>query len=200
MKRSGKVIKFLDLYCGAGGYSTGFAEAMRELGLEYYEVAVNHWNRAIETMQANHPDVVAMQVDISAVNPCDIDADVIDLLHASPSCTHHSRAKGGKPCDDQLRSQSFASELARDLCSASSGAIRYNGKPIVKPETFIFNMRVHIVPDEYITIPFEVSCAQELILPFYDHGFMERRARLLEEKFKSYTAIDFQNRFMLPER
>lgn len=98
-------IVFLDLYCGAGGYSTGFAEAMHDLGLPYYEVAVNHWERAIETMQTNHPDVIAMQVDISAVNPCDIDVDVIDLLHASPSCTHHSRAKGGKPRDNQLRSQ-----------------------------------------------------------------------------------------------
>ena len=98
-------IVFLDLYCGAGGYSTGFAEAMRDLGLPYYEVAVNHWERAIETMQTNHPDVIAMQVDIAAVNPCDIDADVIDLLHASPSCTHHSRAKGGKPRDKQLRAQ-----------------------------------------------------------------------------------------------
>lgn len=98
-------IVFLDLYCGAGGYSTGFSEAMRELGLPYREVAVNHWERAIETMQTNHPDVIAMQVDIAAVNPCDIDADVIDLLHASPSCTHHSRAKGGKPRDNQLRSQ-----------------------------------------------------------------------------------------------
>jgi len=30
---------------------------------------------------------------------------VIDHLHASPSCTHHSRAKGGKPRSNQLRSQ-----------------------------------------------------------------------------------------------
>jgi len=99
-----------------------------------------------------------------------------------------------------MMSESFASELAYDLCAASSGSIKYSGKPIVKPETFIFNMRVHIVPDEYITIPFEVSCAQELILPFYDHGFIERRARLMQEKFSRYTAIDFQNRFALPER
>jgi len=194
------MITFVDLYCGCGGMTTGFHEACHDLGLPYREIAINHWLRAIQTMQANHPEVLALKMDIEAATSKDIGVKVIDLLHASPSCTHHSRAKGGKPCDDQLRSQSFASELARDLCSASSGAIRYNGKPIVKPETFIFNMRVHIVPDEYITIPFEVSCAQELILPFYDHGFMERRARLLEEKFKSYTAIDFQNRFMLPER
>ena len=104
MKRQRPVV-FLDLYCGAGGYSTGFAEAMRELGLTFYEIAVNHWLRAIQTMQSNHPDVRALQMDIDAATPDDIDADVIDLLHASPSCTHHSRAKGGKPRSNQLRSQ-----------------------------------------------------------------------------------------------
>ena len=98
-------IAFLDLYCGAGGYSTGFAEAMRELGLPFLEVAINHWDRAIETMRVNHPDVVALRMDIAAATPDDIEFDTIDLLHASPSCTHHSRAKGGKPRSNQLRSQ-----------------------------------------------------------------------------------------------
>ena len=95
----------LDLYCGAGGWTTGFAEAMRELGIPFREIAANHWCRAIETMVANHPNVIAMQADIDAITPDDIEADVIDHLHASPSCTHHSRAKGGKPRSNQLRSQ-----------------------------------------------------------------------------------------------
>lgn len=98
-------IVHLDLYCGAGGWTTGFAEAMRELGIPFREIAANHWCRAIETMVANHPNVIAMQADIDAITPDDIDADVIDHLHASPSCTHHSRAKGGKPRSNQLRSQ-----------------------------------------------------------------------------------------------
>lgn len=96
---------FLDLYCGAGGFSTGFAEAMRELRLTFREIAINHWCRAVETMRANHPGVCAMQMDIDAATPDDIETDVIDYLHASPSCTHHSRAKGGKPRSNQLRSQ-----------------------------------------------------------------------------------------------
>jgi DNA (cytosine-5)-methyltransferase 1 len=98
-------IVMLDLYCGAGGYSTGFREAMKELGLAFIEFAINHWDRAIETMRSNHPEVKALQMDIDAATPEDIDVDVIDLLHASPSCTHHSRAKGGKPRSNQLRSQ-----------------------------------------------------------------------------------------------
>ena len=86
-------IVFLDLYCGAGGFSTGFAEAMKDLGRTFREIAINHWFRAVETMRANHPGVYAMQMDIDAATPDDIEADVIDHLHASPSCTHHSRAK-----------------------------------------------------------------------------------------------------------
>jgi DNA (cytosine-5)-methyltransferase 1 len=98
-------IVHLDLYCGAGGWTTGFEEAMLELGIPFREIAANHWCRAIETMVANHPNVIAMQADIEAITPDDIEADVIDHLHASPSCTHHSRAKGGKPRSNQLRSQ-----------------------------------------------------------------------------------------------
>lgn len=98
-------IVHLDLYCGAGGWTTGFEEAMLELGIPFREIAANHWYRAIETMVANHPNVIAMQADIEAITPDDIDVDVIDHLHASPSCTHHSRAKGGKPRSKQLRAQ-----------------------------------------------------------------------------------------------
>ena len=99
------MIVFVDMYCGCGGMTTGFHEACHDLGLPYREIAINHWLRAIQTMQANHPDVLALKMDIEAATSKDIGVKVIDLLHASPSCTHHSRAKGGKPCDDQLRSQ-----------------------------------------------------------------------------------------------
>lgn len=98
-------ITFVDLYCGCGGMSTGAHEAFHELGLPFREIAINHWLRAIQTMQANHPDVLALKMDIEAATAKDIGVKVIDLLHASPSCTHFSRAKGDKPRDDQLRSQ-----------------------------------------------------------------------------------------------
>ncbi|MBP5510860.1 MAG: DNA cytosine methyltransferase [Kiritimatiellae bacterium] len=99
------MIVFVDLYCGCGGFTTGAHEAFHELGLPYREIAINHWLRAIETMRANHPDVLALKMDIEAATSKDIGVKVIDLLHASPSCTHFSRAKGDKPRDDQLRSQ-----------------------------------------------------------------------------------------------
>ena len=94
-----------DLLCGAGGSSTGCARAMAELGLEMELVCVNHWPVAIETHTRNHPEARHYCQDISTVRPhlC-VPEGYLDLLMASPSCTHHSVARGGKPTSDQQRS------------------------------------------------------------------------------------------------
>jgi DNA (cytosine-5)-methyltransferase 1 len=44
-----------DLFCGAGGSSTGAERALNRLGLEMELVCVNHWGTALETHQRNHP-------------------------------------------------------------------------------------------------------------------------------------------------
>ena len=96
--------KFLvaDLLCGAGGSSTGAAQALRELGLEMELVCVNH---AIETHSRNHPTARHYCQDIATVRPHQVVPEgYLDLLMASPSCTHHSNARGGKPTSDQQRS------------------------------------------------------------------------------------------------
>jgi DNA (cytosine-5)-methyltransferase 1 len=31
----------------------------------------------------------------------------LDILIASPECTHHSNARGGKPCSDQSRASGW---------------------------------------------------------------------------------------------
>lgn len=48
-------ITVADLFCGAGGSSTGAQIALTKLGLSMDLVCVNHWNVAIETHTANHP-------------------------------------------------------------------------------------------------------------------------------------------------
>jgi site-specific DNA-cytosine methylase len=45
-----------DLFCGAGGSSTGAGRALARLGFQMKLVAVNHWNVAIETHSRNHPE------------------------------------------------------------------------------------------------------------------------------------------------
>ncbi len=94
-----------DLLCGAGGSSTGCARALAELGLQMELVCVNHWPVAIATHEKNHPDARHYVQDIATVRPhLLVPEGYLDLLMASPTCTHHSVARGGKPTSDQQRS------------------------------------------------------------------------------------------------
>ncbi|WP_454044391.1 DNA cytosine methyltransferase [Cellulosimicrobium sp. Marseille-Q8652] len=79
-----------DLFCGAGGSSTG---AVSVPGVTV-RLAANHWDKAIETHNTNHPDVDHLQADISNTDPKYV--PTTDILWASPECTNHSRAKGRK--------------------------------------------------------------------------------------------------------
>lgn len=99
-----------DLFCGAGGTSTGLVEAVEEIEREYGVkvrlkiVAVNHWPVAIETHSANHRFAQHHCNSLKGVEPKEVIRGPLDLLVASPECTHHSNARGGKPMDDQSRS------------------------------------------------------------------------------------------------
>lgn len=78
-----------DLFCGAGGSSSGLVEAGYKV-----VIAANHWALAIESHQANHPDTDHSQADISQVNPAYFPKT--HVLWGSPECTNHSIAKGVK--------------------------------------------------------------------------------------------------------
>jgi len=78
-----------DLFCGAGGSSSGLVEAGYRV-----IIAANHWALAIESHQVNHPDTDHSQADISQVDPRYF--PTTDILWASPECTNHSIAKGVK--------------------------------------------------------------------------------------------------------
>ncbi len=95
-----------DLFCGAGGFTTGAIAS----GHVDVALAINHWRTAIYSHQDNHPGVKHLCARIEHVNPRH-DAAVperLDLLMASPECTHHSIARGGRPVSDQTRQQPFA--------------------------------------------------------------------------------------------
>lgn len=76
-----------DLFCGAGGSSTGAAAA----GLEIV-MAANHWQTAIDVHQVHHPDAAHDCADISQADPRRYPKT--DVLLASPECTNHSQARG----------------------------------------------------------------------------------------------------------
>jgi DNA (cytosine-5)-methyltransferase 1 len=101
-------MRVVDLFCGGGGESTGILQAAKARGLKVELHAVNHWEKAIETHSANHPDAVHYCTGVDALDPCTVvPGGRVELLWASPECTHHSTARGGRPCSDQSRASGW---------------------------------------------------------------------------------------------
>lgn len=95
----------IDLFAGGGGASEGIRMA---LGRDP-DIAVNHDPEAIAMHMANHPGTKHYVCDIHDVDPVEACGGIpVDLLWASPDCTHHSKAKGGKPRDRKLRFLAWA--------------------------------------------------------------------------------------------
>jgi len=102
------MISVADLFCGAGGSSTGLVRAAEKLSMKIDLLAVNHWPVAVETHTRNHPWARHLCADLSQVDPNKaVPSGRLDLLIASPECTHHSIARGGKPCSDQSRASAW---------------------------------------------------------------------------------------------
>lgn len=96
-----------DLFCGAGGTSTGLAQTCDALGIRLDLTAVNHWDVAVETHAANHPGARHLCASLDSIDPRRAVGGRLDLLWASPECTHHSKARGGKPVNDQSRATAW---------------------------------------------------------------------------------------------
>lgn len=85
-------VTITDLFCGAGGSSLG-AEMAGATG----KLALNHWERAIETHNTNFPEMDHDCADVSALTTARIRSyPHTDILLASPECTNHSLAKGAR--------------------------------------------------------------------------------------------------------
>ncbi|MGW6531409.1 DNA cytosine methyltransferase [Streptomyces venezuelae] len=88
-------LTFTDIFCGAGGSSTGLVAAGFELKL-----AANHWSQAIETHAANHRDADHLCADINNYDMRRLPKT--DLLWASPICTEMSPAGGRRRTRGQM--------------------------------------------------------------------------------------------------
>ena len=146
----GNSINIVDLFCGGGGTSTGAVRAAERAGLKVELCAVNHWEIAIETHSRNHPAAKHLCKAIDQVRPREAVRGQVDLLLASPECTHHSIARGGMPINDQSRMSAWevirwAAELLPKRIIVENvkefqtwGPIGANGRPLQsrKGETF----------------------------------------------------------------
>jgi len=90
----------IDNFAGGGGASTGIEAAIGRP----VDVAINHDPQALEMHAANHPNTIHLCESIWDVNPLDVTGGrPVGLVHLSPDCKHHSRAKGGKPVEKHIR-------------------------------------------------------------------------------------------------
>ena len=83
----------IDSFAGGGGASEGIEWALGRSP----DIAINHDKLALAQHRANHPNTLHIKSNIWQVSPEIIGYRRVGLLWASPDCTHHSKAKGGKP-------------------------------------------------------------------------------------------------------
>lgn len=115
MKTSENIqLLYIDLFCGAGGTSTGVENAIIN-GKKIAKViaCVNHDKNAIASHKANHPDAIHYTEDIRTLDLGPMVAHVNlarrtypgakVVLWASLECTNFSRAKGGMSRDADSR-------------------------------------------------------------------------------------------------
>lgn len=144
---------YIDLFCGAGGTSTGVNSA-RLGGEECAKViaCVNHDQNAIASHAANHPDALHFTEDIRTlelsplvehIKSCRAQyPDALLVLWASLECTNFSKAKGGMPRDADSRTLAehlfrYIETLNPDYIQIENveefmswGEVDENGKPL----------------------------------------------------------------------
>lgn len=99
------LVEGADLFCGAGGSSTGLVQACQEVGRKIDLVGVNHWQRAVDTHKANYPWARHYCQDIRDIDPKKaVPSGHLDILLAGAPCPHFSVARGGRPMDAHERS------------------------------------------------------------------------------------------------
>lgn len=94
----------IDLFAGAGGFSTG--ASMAGCNVVW---AANHWPDAVEWHSKNHPEAMHLCQDLHEADWSLVPKH--DMMLASPCCQGHSKARGkakGNPQHDASRSTAWA--------------------------------------------------------------------------------------------
>jgi DNA (cytosine-5)-methyltransferase 1 len=148
---------YIDLFCGAGGTSTGVEYAQLH-GEKCAKViaCVNHDPNAILSHAANHPDTLHFTEDIRTLDLTGLVEylqkmkmqypDAYVVLWASLECTNFSRAKGGQPRDADSRTLAehlfrYIEAIDPDYIQIENveefmmwGELDENGKPVSKDQ------------------------------------------------------------------
>lgn len=95
----------IDLFAGGGGASVGIEAATGRP----VDIALNHDAVALAVHKQNHPRTAHLEADIWSVNPITVTRGrPVNILWASPDCTHFSNAKGAVPRSQNIRSLAWS--------------------------------------------------------------------------------------------
>ena len=90
----------VDSFAGGGGASLGIERALGRSP----DIAINHDREALAMHAANHPTTRHLPHNVWKVDPVAVTGGApVGLLWASPDCTFHSKARGGKPMKHGIR-------------------------------------------------------------------------------------------------
>lgn len=181
----------IDLFAGAGGESCGIHEAYNKNDEKIRLFAVNHWQQACETHAANFPQDECICQDIQTVIPTDLvkPNEEVELMWASPECTHFSTARGGKPMDNQSRCTPF--DIIRWVTMLrikrliienvpeflTWGPLDDNCRPVAKEKGSFFMMFVNSLRSCGYDVDWRICCAA-------DYGAPTTRRRLFIQAVK----------------
>lgn len=128
-KRTGAKCKFVDLFCGCGGASTGAKNAGYEVVL-----AVDSWSEGLEVHQMNHPESTHMCLVLPPENELPFpDHTEVWHLHGSPPCTRVSIANQERDPEEREKAIDLVKwyiELAKNS-TATSWSMEQVATPIV---------------------------------------------------------------------
>ncbi len=90
----------VDNFAGGGGASTGIEQAIGRP----VDIAINHDPVALAMHETNHPHTKHYCESVWDINPREVtQGRPVGLAWFSPDCTHHSKARGGKPVSPRVR-------------------------------------------------------------------------------------------------
>jgi DNA (cytosine-5)-methyltransferase 1 len=169
--------------------------AAGELGWDIRLTAINHWERAIETHAANHPGAEHLCESVEHIDPVKaVPEGKINLLWASPECTHHSNARGGRPRSDQSRASAWMvlkwlSELYVERVIIENvpeflswGPLDESGKPVQSLKGKTFRAFITSLRSLGYTVDWRILCAA-------DYGDPTTRRRLFIQAAKGRKRI-----------
>lgn len=165
---SGERPKFVDLFCGIGGASTGAMNAGYQVVL-----AVDSWQKALGVHKRNHPHTKHLCLKLPPTEPLTLPgADTIWHLHGSPPCTLLSQAANRTRTEEEREEGAELVKWFLDFALTSEATTWSMEQVPARHVTDLLNEYCHRDAPFFSKIDWD-------IFDFADYGVPQHRRRIL---------------------